>query len=92
MQTCFKYSSFKLGERSRACLRCCVRSCAKSLDERFRSRVKLGEKLEEGLSRRLHKRLGERFVEIMYKKLCEMLDADMLQVYFRQAPSSIQES
>ena len=29
--------------------------------------------------------------EMLFKKLCEMLDADMIQVYFRQASIRIQE-
>ena len=53
---------------------------------------RLCEALEGGLSERLCKRLGERFGEMLRKKLCEMLDADMIQVYFRQASSRIQES
>ena len=40
----------------------------------------------------MHERLGERFGEMLCKRLCEMLDPDMLQVYFRQASSRIQES
>ena len=48
--------------------------------------------MEEGLSERLRERLGERFGEMLCTRLCEMLDPDMLQVYFRQASSRIQES
>ena len=48
--------------------------------------------MEEGLSERLRERLGERFGEMLWKELCELLDLDMLQVYFRQASSRIQES
>jgi hypothetical protein len=44
------------------------------------------------MSERLGERLGERFGEMLCKKLFEMLDADMLQVYFRTASSMIQES
>ena len=44
------------------------------------------------LSERLCERLDGRFGEILCKKLCEMLDVDMLQVHFRQAFSRIQES
>ena len=48
--------------------------------------------MEEGLSERLRERLGERFGDMLWKELCELLDLDMLQVYFRQASSRIQES
>ena len=54
--------------------------------------VKLGETLGEGLNERLHERLGERFGEILCKRLYEMLDPNMLQVYFRQASRRIHES
>ena len=46
--------------------------------------------LGEGLIERLHKRLGERFG--VRKRFGEMLDPNMLQLYFRQASSRIQES
>ena len=52
----------------------------------------MGETLREGRSERLRERLGERFGEMLCTRLCEMLDPDMLQVYFRQASSRIQES
>ena len=46
-------------------------------------------RLGEGLSERLHERQGERFGEMFLKRLCEMLDPNLLQVYFSQASSSI---
>ena len=49
-------------------------------------------KFGEGLSERLHERLGERFGELLCKKLGDILDPNMLQVYFRLASSMIQES
>ena len=52
----------------------------------------MGETLEEGLSERLCERLVDRFGEMLCNKLCAMLDADMLQVYCRQASSRFQES
>ena len=67
-----------------------MRSCVKRFGERIRSCLKLGETLREGQSERLRERLGERFGEMLCTRLCEMLDPDMLQVYFRQASSRIQ--
>ena len=52
----------------------------------------MGETLREGRSERLRERLGERFWEMFCTRLCEMLDPDMLQVYFRQSSGRIQES
>ena len=46
----------------------------------------------EGLSERLRNRLGERFGEMLCKRLGEMLDQNVLQVYFRETSSRIQES
>ena len=69
-----------------------MRRCVKRLAERLRSCVKLGETLEKGLSESLCDSLGGRCGEILFKKLYEMFNADMLQVYFRQASSRIQES
>ena len=51
----------------------------------------MGETLREGRSERLRERLGERFWEMFCTRLCEMLDPDMLQVYYRQASRRIQE-
>ena len=51
----------------------------------------MSEKLGERLSERLRKRLGERFGEMLCKSFGEMLDPNMLQLYFRQASSRIQE-
>ena len=42
---------------------------------------RLGETFEMGLSERLHERLGEK----LCKKLVEMLDPNMLPIYFRYA-------
>ena len=36
-------------------------------------------------------RVRQKFGEMLCKRLCEMLDPNMLQVYFRQASSRIQE-
>jgi hypothetical protein len=76
-----------------ACLRCCV----ERLDERSISSVKIGEqrlseRLGDGLNERLRKRLGERLGKTLWKRLYEMLDPNMLQVYFREASRRIQES
>ena len=54
--------------------------------------LRLGETMEEGMNDRFCERLGERFGEMQRKKLCEMLDADMLQVYLGQAFNMIHES
>ena len=50
--------------------------------------VRLAETLGEGLSERLLERQVERFGEM----LCKRLDQNIIQVYFRQGSSRIQES
>jgi hypothetical protein len=47
--------------------------------------------LGDVLNERLHKRLGEKFGKILCKGLYDMLDPNMLHVYFRQASRRIQE-
>ena len=52
----------------------------------------LGDGLIERLCERLRERLRERLGEMLRKRLCKMMDPNMIQVYFRQASSRIQES
>ena len=52
----------------------------------------MGEIYVDGLSERLCERLGERFGEMLSKKMCEMLDTNMLYAYFRKSSSRIQQS
>ena len=47
---------------------------------------------DEEQSEGLHVWLCERSGEMLFTRLCEMLDPDMLQVYFSQASIMIQES
>ena len=51
----------------------------------------MGETLGDGLIERVREMLHERFGEMFCKRFFEMLDTNMLQVYFRQASSKIQE-
>ena len=52
----------------------------------------MSEKLGDGLNERVRERMGERFGLILCTRLYEMLDPNLLQVYFRQAARSIQKS
>ena len=79
----------------RACLMCCVRSCVKRLGERLRSCVKLAElkvgwDIGRGTEWEVAWEAGSEVLWDVVQGLCEMLDPDMLQVYFRQASSRIQ--
>ena len=66
----------------RTCLRCCGIGCDKRLDG---SCERLGETLGEALG----ETLGERFGDMLYKRLG---DPNVVQGFFRQALSTIQES